>query len=109
METPPNRYNMDIISIISIAIVVVVVYYLVKLIPSLIKVVVSIIALFIILYLLKYFFGIQLFDILIKYLNPSKWRSDLSGIVGLINNYAGLAESFLRSIISNVPTLANPQ
>jgi len=94
---------MDIISIISVVIVAIVIYYLVKLIPSLVKIVVSIIALLVVLYLLKYFFGIQLFDILMKYINPGNWNSSSGGIIGLFNHYVGRVESFLRSIFSKIP------
>lgn len=97
---------MDIISIISLVIVAIVVYYLVKLIPSLVRVIISIIALLVVLYLLKYFFGIQLFDILMKYINPGNWNSGFGRIAGLINYYIRWVESFLRSIISKVPAPA---
>lgn len=94
---------MDIVSIISIVVVVIIAYCLIKIIPSLIRLVIGVISLLVVLYLLKYFFGIQLFDILIKYVNPANWGSGFNGVISLFNYFAGQVESFLRPLISKLP------
>lgn len=90
---------MDIISIVSIAIVIIVIYYLIRLMPSLVHAVTSIIALFVILYLLKVFFHVGWFDVLMGYVNPANWK----GIMGYINYWIGQIGSFIHYILGNAP------
>ena len=102
---------MDFSSLITIALVIVAAYFLIKFVVSpVIRTVLGIVSFLIIIYFLQRFFGFDSSKILSPFginLNLNKLDSNFGWILGPTNYYIGLAKTFFAYIWGNFPKSLN--